>query len=286
MSDASPPAAATPAFQSSPVNSKQCAATGRTACPRRGRPLSPPTPRPRRLRAPRRPQVQPDHDAQGGALRARDGPAVAAAPQGTAPARPAAAPRAPAPRSPPSTLGHRAVLSQPPPPRPQYLHESRHRHAISRVRGNKGRFVNLSGGGRRPESSLRGERLRAALRVCARQPCCPGTLSHARATLCPAASQRTPIRPPPPRRRRRPRSPTSPTPSTSETPTGPRGPSRAAERRGACAPRLQPRSRFEVHSPTQEERREPVQRDVSIRRRRTNRSVFLIALVAFATGLL
>ena len=103
MSDASPPAAATPAFQSSPVNSKQCAAPGRTACPRRGRPLSPPTPRPRRLRAPRRPQVQPDHDAQGGALCARDGPAVAATPQGTPPARPAAAPRAPAPRRPPST---------------------------------------------------------------------------------------------------------------------------------------------------------------------------------------
>ena len=111
------------------------------------------------------------------------------------------------------------------------------------------RFVNLSGGGRRPESSLRGARCPARLRAAAMLP----RRSLTRATLRPAASQRTRIRPPPPRRRRRPRSPTSRTPSTSETPTGPRGPSRAADRRGACAPRLQPRSRFEVHSPTQEE---------------------------------
>ena len=285
MSDASPPAAATPAFQSSPVNSKQCAAPGRTACPRRGRPLSPPTPRPRRLRAPRRPQVQPDHDAQGGALCARDGPAVAAAPQGTAPARPAAAPRAPAPRRPPSTpvtgpcsascplLGRSICTSRATATRSAACAATRAASSTS-------------------PGAAAGQRARCEVNACA-LPCASArggrtalARSLTRATLRPAASQRTPIRPPPPRRRRRPRSPTSPTPSTSETPTGPRGPSRAAERRGACAPRLQPRSRFEVHSPKRTRRREPVQRDVSIRRRRTNRSVFLIALVAFATGLL
>eukprot|EP00325_Prymnesiales_sp_UTEX-LB-985_P033066 CAMPEP_0174739768 /NCGR_PEP_ID=MMETSP1094-20130205/72154_1 /TAXON_ID=156173 /ORGANISM="Chrysochromulina brevifilum, Strain UTEX LB 985" /LENGTH=265 /DNA_ID=CAMNT_0015943359 /DNA_START=58 /DNA_END=855 /DNA_ORIENTATION=+ len=37
-------------------------------------------------------------------------------------------------------------------PRQKYLHESRHNHAINRVRGNKGRFVNLVGDEESPES--------------------------------------------------------------------------------------------------------------------------------------
>ena len=271
MSDASPPAAATPAFQSSPVNSKQCAAPGRTACPRRGRPLSPPTPRPRRLRAPRRLQVQPDHDAQGGASQRETVRPSLPRPK----ARRPPAQRAPArPRPMPARTRPGALLSQPP-PRPQDARAC-HRHAISRVRGNKGRFVNLSRGGRRPESSLRGERLRAASSARGGRT----ALARLSRALPSPPSQRTPIRPPP--------SSSTTTevadftePPTSETPTT-RG--LAGQLRGGeCAPRLQPRSRFEVHSPTQEEDASLCS-VMSIRRRRTNRSV-PIALKP-ATGLL
>jgi len=270
MSDASPPAAPTPAFQSSPVNSKQCAVPGRTACPRRGRPLSPPTPRPRRLRAPRRPQVQPDHDAQGGALCARDGPAVAAAPQGTAPARPAPAPRAPAPRIPPSTpvtgpcsaslplLGRSICTSRATATRSAAYAATR--AASSTSPG--------AGAGRRARCEVNAcalPRLRAAVAL----------PSHALSRALPSLpSQRTRTRPPPPRRRRRPRSPTSPTPSTSETPTGPRGPSRAAERREPALLASSPEADSKCKDQGQDVSLCSVMCESPRRRRRTNRVCF------------